>query len=120
VLVWMRKSEWAQIGALTAAGGLAAAFMWSQPGPEPRGGSPIAGMDQGTGWSADSESRAPGAADRYDDLIRERARIHAHLKRVEAELRRRDASHLDPEQQRARARHLDMLGEYRAAGRLPA
>jgi hypothetical protein len=53
------------------------------------------------------------------DADAERIRIAAHLERVESELRRRDVSHLSDAQRTARARHLEVLREYRLAGVFP-
>lgn len=47
------------------------------------------------------------------------ARIQAHLAAVESTLRARDASAMRPEQRQARAELLDVLREYRHAGRFP-
>lgn len=49
----------------------------------------------------------------------ERARVSAHLARVEHELRAADVSHLDAEQRAARVAALDELRAYRMAGRFP-
>jgi hypothetical protein len=47
------------------------------------------------------------------DMERERGRIAAHLARIEAKLRAADVGALSPGQKSARARHLDVLREYR-------
>ena len=49
----------------------------------------------------------------------ERARVAAHLERVESLLRAADVSHLSHAQRAARARQLDVLGAYRRAGEFP-
>jgi hypothetical protein len=49
----------------------------------------------------------------------ERARIRAHLTRVEADLRATDVSALGAERRAARSRHLDRLREYRRRGVFP-
>jgi hypothetical protein len=52
-------------------------------------------------------------------LDAERERITAHLTAVEQRLRAADVSHLTDGQRAARARHLDVLREYRLSGRFP-
>jgi len=49
----------------------------------------------------------------------ERARIQAHLRRVERELRAKSTANLEPELRAARARNLVRLREYRARGDFP-
>jgi hypothetical protein len=49
----------------------------------------------------------------------ERARIQAHLQRVERELRSGDVSHLSASQRAARARNLSALRDYRQGGVFP-
>lgn len=49
----------------------------------------------------------------------ESARIQAHLARVEQALLARDVGHLSPRQRLARARHIQVLREYREAGVFP-
>jgi hypothetical protein len=62
---------------------------------------------------------APHAMDAAVDADAERARTAAHLERVELELRARDVSQLSDARRAARARHLDVLRDYRLAGIFP-
>jgi hypothetical protein len=55
----------------------------------------------------------------FDSRPDERARIQAHLERIEHELRSRDVSSLSPAQRAARARNLSALRDYRRRGDFP-
>jgi hypothetical protein len=66
-----------------------------------------------------SQPRTLGATDDGTHLEAERRRIRRHLEAVEQRLRAADVSHLTTEQRAARAAQLDVLREYRLAGRFP-
>lgn len=64
--------------------------------------------------AAAARGLAPGTFEEHED-----ARIEAHLAAVERELRARDVGDLTVEQRQARARHIEVLREYREAGAFP-
>jgi hypothetical protein len=64
--------------------------------------------------AAAARGPAPGTFEEQED-----ARIEAHLANVELELRARDVAALTVEQRQARARHIEVLREYREAGEFP-
>jgi hypothetical protein len=66
-----------------------------------------------------STATRPGFETAEANLQSEALRIASHLEAVESRLRAADVSHLGDAERAARAQHLDVLREYRLAGRFP-